>query len=117
MDDEVTWLKVVVGVLATVLVIIFLSWVFRSAQYSQDSVFAGKEEELRRKTFEQSRAYIEGMDQELQKMQFEYVQADEKHKVALGSIILHRVAGVDLSKLPYDTQQFIQKLKEERGLK
>jgi uncharacterized damage-inducible protein DinB len=117
MDDSTTFLKVMVGVLVTILIVIGASWAFRSTQYSQDSVFAGREEELRRKTFEKSKAYLDGLDQELQRMQYEYVQADEKQKMALGSIILHRVAGVDVSQLPTDTQQFIQKLKTERGLK
>ena len=55
------------------------------------------------------------MIQELQNMQFQYVKAEEAHKDALASIILHRVADYDESKLPKDLQTFVQQLRRERA--
>lgn len=82
--------------------------------------FAPKKEAARREVYEQSKAYNQGMVQELQNMQFEYVQADAEHKKALASIILHRAADYDEDRLPPDLRQFINQLRQERlegGLK
>ena len=72
-------------------------------------------EAVRRNTFEQSKAYNQGTIQELQNMQFEYVQADKGHKHALASLILHRAADYDENSLPPDLRQFIDSLKAEYG--
>ena len=79
--------------------------------------FAPKMEQVRRETFEQSKAYNQGMIQELQNMQFEYIQADSIHRAMLSSTILHRAADYDMEKLrtaSLDLYDFIQKLKNER---
>jgi hypothetical protein len=73
--------------------------------------FTPQYEDVRRETFEHSKAYNQGMIQEIQNMQFEYEKTDEGHKAALASIILHRVADYDLNKLPPDTKAFIENLK------
>ena len=54
--------------------------------------FAPRYERVRRETFEQSKAYRQGMVQELQNMQFSYAQADADGKAALADLILHRAA-------------------------
>ena len=74
--------------------------------------FAPKYEDARRETFEHSKAYNQGMIQELQDMQFQYEQASPEHKSALASIILHRAADYDEDKLPSDLRSFIQSLKQ-----
>ena len=77
-------------------------------------VFAPKYEQTRREVFEQTKSYNQGMIQELQNMQFEYVKADDTHKQALASIILHRVADFPEDKLPVDLRTFIQKLRNNQ---
>lgn len=81
--------------------------------FAMHAYFSPKYEEVRRETFEKSKAYNQGMAQELQNMQFQYAQADTEHKAALRAIILHRAADYDTSKLPPDTAAFIQQLKNE----
>ena len=74
-------------------------------------VFAPAYEQARREQFEQSKAYNDGMAQELRAMQFDYMKADAAHKDALRSIILHRVAGNE-ERLPTDLKSFIADLRK-----
>jgi hypothetical protein len=106
----------VVGLgLAGAALLLLGSWVVQGNEWFVYDFFASKYEQSRREAFEQSRAYNEGMVQELQNMHFEYVKADEAHQKALGDIILHRTADYDLEKLPPDLREFIQRLKQERN--
>ena len=72
--------------------------------------FDPKYEQVRRETFEQSKAYRDGMVQELQNMEFQYLQADEAHKKALADIILHRTAAVPPDALTPELNSFIAQL-------
>ena len=102
------------GVLALIL---GLSWSITGNDFFLYKVFAPKVEQVRRETFEQSKAYNQGMVQELQNMQFEYVKATSEQKQALTSIILHRAADFDESKLPSDLSSFIRQLRQEKTAK
>jgi hypothetical protein len=88
-----------------------IPFVAQGTEFYLYKIFAPKYEDVRRETFEHSKAYNQGMVQEIQNMQFEYEKTDDGHKAALASIILHRVADYDLEKLPPDTKEFIEKLK------
>ena len=99
----------VVGVIILLVGIILLGWVFTGNDLVMSKFFSPKYEQVRRETFEQSKAYRQGNIQELQNMQFEYELADPAHKAALASIILRRSA--DFQELPGDLRSFIQQLK------
>ncbi|MEK7574482.1 MAG: hypothetical protein AAB514_03065 [Patescibacteria group bacterium] len=103
-------------VVAIIIVVVFFGflWIFQGNDFFLYKVFAPRYEAARRQVFEQSKAYNQGMIQELQNMQFEYAQADPAHKDALASIILHRAADYNESRLPSDLRGFIDKLKRER---
>ena len=107
--------KIGLSILGTIVALLAVIWVAQGNDFFMYKVFAPKYEAARRQTFEQSKAYNQGMIQELQNMQFQYEQADKAHKQALASIILHRAADYDESKLPIDLYQFIQKLKTNQG--
>lgn len=107
-------LGILLGVLA---VVALIGWFSMGNEFFMFKVFAPKMEQVRRETFEQSKAYNQGMIQELQNMQFQYEQADPEHQAALGSIILHRAADYDVNKLPADLYAFIEKLKREKAYK
>ncbi len=62
--------------------------------------------------FMQTKSYQQGMIQELQNMQFDYVKADPEAQKALASIILHRAADFPESEMPDDLRAFIRKLRE-----
>ncbi len=108
-------MKQAMGVTIVVLVAVLgLVWVLQGNDFFLYKVFAPKYEATRRQVFEQSKAYNQGMIQELQNMQFQYAQADSAHKDALASIILHRAADYDENRLPSDLRDFIQRLRRER---
>lgn len=111
MKDVLIWgLAVIVGCLVGV-VILFAA---TGSDFFMYKWFAPRQEAVRREVFEQSKAYNEGMAQEIESAQMEYVRATPEQKASLGSIILHKVAGYDVSKLPPDTQAFITQLRRER---
>lgn len=73
--------------------------------------FAPKREAARREVFEETKSYNQGMVQELDNMRFEWVKADDAHKQALGSIILHRAADYPEDRMPADLRDFIRSLR------
>lgn len=103
-------MMVVGGILAFLVAVVALSWFFMGNDFFMYKYFAPKQEAVHREVFEQSKAYNQGMVQEIQNMQFEYIKADPDHKAALAQIILHRVADYK-GELPYDLRVFIQELR------
>jgi len=101
----------IMGILFFICLIFGTVWVVQGNQFFLMKVFAPAEEQVRRETFEQSKAYNQGMIQEIQNMQFQYIQANKDQKDALASIILHRVADFDLDKMPSDLKSFVLSLK------
>ena len=88
-------------------------WVSAGNDFFLYKFFAPRQEAVRRQVFEQTKSYNQGMIQELQNMQFEYVKADPAHQAALRSIILHRAADFDESRLPEDLRAFIKDLRAQ----
>ena len=103
-----------VGVLV-VIGLLGVTWLAQGNDFSLYRYFAPKYEQVRRDTFEQSKAYRQGMVQELQNMQFEYAKAQPDQRAALASIILHRAADFDETVLPPDLRQFVAQLRREHG--
>lgn len=106
----------VIGMVVFLLAVIFtVGWVAQGNDFFMYKFFAPKYEQTRREVFENTKSYNQGMIQELQNMQFEYVKADPAHKDALASVILRRAADFDADKLPPDLRQFIEQLRRERA--
>lgn len=91
-------------------------WVLQVNDLTMTKVFSPRYEQVRRNTFEKSKAYNQGMIQELENMQFQYEQAGPEHRAALADLILHRSADFDLRQqaVPSSLQYFINKLRQER---
>jgi len=96
--------------IGSIFCLILLGWVFAANDLAMASVFSPKLEQVRRTTFENSKAYNDGMIQELRAMQFEYIKADDKHKIALASVIKHRISGFPETNIPSDLSDFIRSL-------
>jgi hypothetical protein len=107
-------LKVVGIGFLVIVVLLGMTWVFQGNDFFMYKFFGLKYENTRREIFEQSKAYNQGMQQDIQSMQFNYAQANKEQKEALADIILHRVADYDLYKLQPDTRAFVEQLKRER---
>lgn len=90
--------------------LIALGWIFAGNDLAMMKVFAPAKEQVRRETFEESKAYRDGMVQELRAMQFEYLKADPAHQAGMANVIRHRLAGFPETALPYDLQIFIKEL-------
>lgn len=105
MDDTLKYITyLIVGFL---LLVFGIGWAVRGNELLSNRFFAPKEEEVRRETFEASKAYQSGIAQEIQAMQFEYETASPEHKEALASIIKRRAVG---ATLPHDLQAFVNSL-------
>ena len=100
-----------VTLVITLLIVFSIAWAVQGNDFFMYKVFAPKMEQVRRETFEQTKSYNQGMIQELQNMQFDYVKTtDPAAKTALASIILHRAADYPREKLPVDLRVFIDSL-------
>lgn len=111
MKDFVTGTLIVIGSLLAVGLVAFA---IKGTDLFIYRWFAPREEQVRRETFEQSKAYREGMQQDIQAMAFQYQTADEAHRGALASMILHRVADFDVDLLSPDLRAFVLRLRSER---
>ena len=107
-------MQIVMAGVGVVVLLLGLSWAVMGNQFFLYKVFAPKVEQVRRETFEQSKAYNQGQIQELSNMQFQYEQATSEHQLALRSIILRRAADFDENRLPPDLFRFIQQLRRAR---
>ena len=75
-----------------------------------NTYFAPKEEALRREVVEQSKAYRDGVIQDLRLLQVDYIKADPSVKPALASAIRHRATGLDEADMPSDVSAFLRSL-------
>ena len=108
---------IVAGLVAFVLVISVLfglAWAAEGNNFFMYKFFAPKQEAVRREVFEKSKAYNQGMVQELENMQFDYTkEKDPDAKAALRSVILHRASGYNMDdpSVPKSLITFISELK------
>ena len=109
--------KIIGFAVLLVVVVISLAWLLQGSNFFMYKFFAPKQEAVRRQVFENSRAFNQGMVQELQNMQFDYTkEKDANARAALASIILHRASGYNLDDLivPADLRSFITDLKRQQ---
>ena len=105
-----TYQQILIGI-SVVLLTLALGWVFSLNELMLNSFFSPRQEEVRRETFEQSKAYNQGVAQEVMAFQQQYITATDSQKNALASVIIHRTADYDLSKLSPSSRSFIEKLR------
>ena len=108
MKELFVTIATIVGIL---ILILGMTWLFQGNDFFMYKYFAPKYENTRREVFENTKSYNQGMIQELENMEFEYIKADSNHQYALASIILHRAADFPQDKLPYDLKVFINGLR------
>jgi hypothetical protein len=91
------------------------TWAIQGNHFFLYQFFAPKYEQVRRETFEQSKAYRQGSVQELQNMQLEWAKATPEQRVALGSVIVQRTADFDPEAMPPDLRRFVAEVRRERA--
>src|SRR5579872_2555687 len=95
--------------------LVALDWGGTQYSLTKYTHFAPQFENARRQTFENTHSYNQGMVQELENMQAQYVTTDKEHKALLADVILKRVAEYPHEdQLPPDLQAFINQLRRER---
>lgn len=108
--------KVAVISVVSVTMILGLVWISQGNDFFMYKVFAPKMEEVRRKTFEESKAFNDGMIQDLSRDQIEFIHSTPVQQHVMASTILHQYAGFDESKLPPNLQEFLHQLKQLQGI-
>lgn len=84
--------KTVIFSIMTVISLFMLGWLVLGNQFFMFKFFAPKVEQVRRETFEQSKAYRQGLIQELNNLHVDYIKATPDQKLGLMTIILHKAA-------------------------
>lgn len=99
--------------LVTVFVIFSaIGFVLGGSNFILYKTFAPAFESVRRETLEESKAYNQGVIQEVRRMHDEYIkEKDPSTKSALTDSILHRTADYDTDKLPKDLKVFVDQLR------
>jgi len=73
--------------------------------------FGVRKENIRREIFEQTKSYNQAKLQELAKYKAEYDRGTEGDKTALKSVMRHKFADYDVSKLPYQLKVFVEEMR------
>ena len=104
--------------LLTLIVVLGLGWIAEGNDFFLYKAFAPKYEAVRRQTFEQTKSYNQGMVQQLQKMQLEYIShtGDTNVQSAMASVILQQAADYPEASMPDSLRTFIRQLKLNAGL-
>lgn len=97
------------GILAIVLVVALVfggSWLGLTVYRT----FATQWESARTDVYRENKSYVEGTIRDLRELRREYNAADDEHKPALKSLILHRAGELDWDRLPSDLRRFLNEL-------
>jgi len=108
-------IKIGLWCLAGLVLVCGIAWIAQGNDFFMYKYFAPKYAAVQRDVFENTPSYNQGMIQELQNMQFEYIKATPTQQVALRKIILHRAAPFPENKMPVDLKLFIQQLKADEA--
>jgi len=115
MSEVKSWFLIGITLLV---VLLGASWLVQGNEFFLYKTFAPKRAAVQRQVFENTRSFTQGMIQELENMQLEYVKADSVGKATIKPIILHRAAGFNLndSAVSYELRIFITNLRTQSTL-
>jgi hypothetical protein len=106
--------KIIASAIGGLVVLIGLGWIFAINDFAMFKFFAPKQEAVRRQTFEESKAYKQGMINELRNYQRDYINGDKDQKAALRTIILRQADQIPADELPSDLRSFIFDLRSSK---
>jgi len=106
---------VVLAVVAALVVLIGLGWLFDFNDYFHYKTFAPKYEQTRREVFEQSRAYNAGTIQNIRSAERDYITAPADRRAGLASAIVQQYADYPDEALPNDLRHFMQCLRSHQN--
>ncbi len=102
-------MKFVAVFVACIMVGLGLTWVVQGNDFFLYQYFAPKTEQVRREVFEKSKAYNQGMLQELDSLYIDWVNPETKpvQKDAICAVVRHRYADYNDANLPGYLRTFI----------
>ena len=106
-------IAIFLGVLFAIFALMFI---IQGQDFFMYKFWAPKYENARRQVFENTKSYTQGMVQELQGMQIQYINADTNHQAAIAQMIIHDTADFPMDILQQrnpDLYQFVQGLKRQ----
>lgn len=101
-------LKVIGVVILCLALLLGTVWLFQGSDFFMYKVFAPKYEQVRRNTFEQSRAFNEGERQHLASIQAQFATSTPEQQHALANLVMQNYAAYDISKLTPQLRQFYE---------
>jgi len=104
----------VLGTLGVLVAMAALAFAIQGTDFILYRTFAPRREAVRREVFEQSKAYRDGLMQELRSAQIDYAKASTpQQRQAIGSLVLHDAAGFG-GDLPPDLDAFVRAVRAEQ---
>lgn len=107
------FLSLLVTGIAVIFLMLCVGFIVQGTDFFLYKFFAPKYEQVRRETFEQSKAFRQGNVQEIQQLYLDYLKANDDQKKAIASVVTHRMADFDKSALSLDLNDWVSKL--QRG--
>ena len=106
---------IVTGFFVIVILLLVVVWILDANDLAHYAVFAPRPEAIRRHTFEQSKAYNQGMVQNMEHEHLEYIRdKNPEERAAIASIVLHDAADYPEDQLPTDLTTWIDQLRSEQ---
>ena len=102
--------KEIIELVLAILLVIAAGWGVAANQLLLSKIFNPQFEQVRRETFEQSKAYRDGVVQELYALRVSYLQAEPMTRSAWIGVIRHKAAGLPDDALPTDLKLFLKEL-------
>jgi hypothetical protein len=87
-----------------------LGWFGMENQLLMSAHFQPKFEQVRRNTFEQSQAYVEGQRRDIQNLRLDWLDASGDRKAAIRSVALQRINGLPESAMTGEVIAFRNEL-------
>ncbi len=107
-------MKWTLGMIGALIVMALAAFMVQGTDFFLYKTFAPRQEASRREVFEQSKAYRDGLMQELRSAQIDYAKAStSQQKLAIGSLVLHDAAGFK-DELPPDLEAFVRAVRTEQ---
>jgi hypothetical protein len=100
--------------IGALIMLALVAFMIQGTDFFLYKTFAPRQEAARREVFEQSKAYRDGLMQELRAAQIDYAKASSpQQKLAIGSLVLHDAAGFK-DELPPDLDAFVRTVRAEQ---
>ena len=102
---------IVGSIVGLVILTMGIGWLSAGNNFFMFKYFAPRQEAVRREVFEQSKAYRQGMINELREYQVQYIKGDAAQKGMMTTLILRQADQIPAEQLPADLRSFIADLR------